>query len=113
MAMGMVAPTVKAPHALSARVRTKMIPRPARAMTRMNSTATMAVVPATDPISDRAISASDRPPRRVDAQRAIMSWTAPARQQPARSHMNPGAQPNCVARTGPTSGPAPVMAAKW
>ena len=42
-----------------------------------------------------------------------MSCTAPARTLPMSSHRNPGAQPNCAARTGPTSGPAPAMAAKW
>ena len=73
----------------------------------------MAVVPATGPISDRAISASDRPPRRVDAHSVIDVVDRAGRgQQPASSHMKPGAQPNCVASTGPISGPAPAMAAK-
>ena len=53
-----------------------------------------------------------RPPRRVEAQRMMKSWTAPARQTPQTSQMSPGAQPNCAASTGPISGPAPVIAAK-
>ena len=43
----------------------------------------------------------------------MKSWTAPARQTPATSQMSPGAKPNWAASTGPISGPAPVMAAKW
>ncbi len=50
-----------------------------------------AVKPATGPISIRAISASDAPPRRVDAHRMRQSCTAPARQTPAISQNNPGA----------------------
>src|SRR5258708_1085192 len=48
-------------------------------------------VPATGPIGVRAMSASAAPPRRVDAHRMIMSWTAPARQTPPTSQMRPGA----------------------
>ncbi len=79
----------------------------------MNRIATAAVKPATGPISIRAISASDAPFRRTDAQSAIMSCTAPARHTPATSHNNPGANPNCAASTGPSSGPGPAIAAKW
>ena len=28
-------------------------------------------------------------------------------------HSSPGMYPNCAASTGPISGPAPLMAAKW
>ncbi len=70
------------------------------------------VTPATDPISARAISASDRPSCRVDAQRIMKSWTAPPRHTPMTSQTRPGRNPNCAARTGPMSGPAPVIAAK-
>src|SRR4030095_11715317 len=38
---------------------------------------------------------------------------APHRWQPATSQGSPGANPNCAASTGPTSGPAPAIAAKW
>ena len=112
-ASGIVAPIVKSPHALSASALTTTMPRPASAMTTMKITAMEAVMPAIGLISVRAISPSDRPPRRVEPQSTVMSCTAPARQQPATSQMNPGANPNCAASVGPTSGPAPVMAAKW
>ena len=42
-----------------------------------------------------------------------MSCTAPARQTPITSQIRPGRYPNCKARTGPISGPAPEIAAKW
>ena len=112
IAMGIVALIVNVPQALSAKALTTMMPRPARAMTRIKRRATTAVTPAVVLISERAISASDRPPRRVEAQSTIESCTAPARQQPASSQMKPGAHPNCAASTGPTSGPAPVIPAK-
>ena len=113
MPMGIVAAMVKVPHAESASAFTTMMPRPAMAMT---STARMAIVPAgpaMPPISSLTRSAIDLAPRRVEAHRIIESCTAPARQTPATSHSRPGAQPNCAASIGPTSGPAPVIAAKW
>ena len=91
MAMGMVAPMVKMPQALSASAFNIAMPRPARAMIRMNRIAMTAVAPATVLISVRAMSASDRPPRRVEAQRISMSCTAPARHTPVSSQMRPGA----------------------
>ena len=112
-ASGIEAPIVKVPQALSWRAFTTASPRPASAITMMKRIATAAVAPATGPISARAISASDPPPRRVDAHRMMKSWTAPARQTPATSQIKPGAYPNCAASTGPMSGPAPVIAAKW
>ncbi len=42
-----------------------------------------------------------------------MSCTAPARQTPTTSQIRPGRYPNWIARTGPMSGPAPEIAAKW
>ena len=84
-------PMVKVPHALSWSALTTARPSPARAMTMMKRIATAAVVPATGPISWRAISANERPPRRVEAQRMMKSWTAPARQTPTTSQMSPGA----------------------
>ena len=79
----------------------------------MNSTATATALPVTSPISSRAISGSDRPLRRIDATKMMKSWTAPASTAPTTSHRNPGRNPNCAASTGPNSGPAPAMAAKW
>ena len=60
-------------------------------MTMMKRMAMAAVMPATGPISVRAISASERPPRRVDAHRMTKSCTAPARQTPTTSQISPGA----------------------
>ena len=71
IAIGIVAPMVNVPHALSASALTTARPRPASAMTTMKRIAIAPVVPATGPISVRAISASDRPPRRVDAHSVI------------------------------------------
>ncbi len=105
-------PMVKVPQALSWSALTTARPSPASAITTMKRMATAAMTPATGPISDRAISASDLPSRRVEAQRIMTSWTAPARQTPATSQMSPGANPNWAASTGPISGPAPVIAAK-
>ena len=112
MPMGMVIEIVKVPHALSASALTTMMPRPARVTTMMKRMAIEAARPASGLISSLTISESDRPPRRVEAHRIIESCTAPARQTPATSQISPGAQPNCAASIGPTSGPEPVMAAK-
>ena len=56
---------------------------------------------------------SDRPSVRTDATRMTKSCTAPPRHAPMSSHRKPGRKPNCAASTGPMSGPAPAMAAKW
>ena len=90
-ASGIELPIVNMPHALSASALTTARPSPASAMTTMKRMAIAAVMPATGPISLRAISASEAPPRRVEAHRMIKSWTAPARQTPATSQMSPGA----------------------
>ena len=111
--MGMVMAMVNVPQALSARALTTAMPRPASATVSVKRMAKMPTAPATGPISILTRSASDLPPRLVDAHSTIASWTAPARHTPATSQMKPGAQPNCAASIGPTSGPAPVMAAKW
>ena len=42
-----------------------------------------------------------------------MSWTAPAKMTPTMIQMVPGRKPIWAASTGPTSGPAPAIAAKW
>ena len=68
-ASGIVMAIVNTPHGLSASALTKTRPTPASAMTMMKRMATAAVKPATGPISMRAISASDLPFRRVEAQR--------------------------------------------
>ena len=91
IASGMVMPMVKVPQALSASALTTASPRPASAMTTMNRMAMAPVVPATGPISVRAISASDRPPRRTEAHSEMKSCTAPAMQTPPTIHSRPGA----------------------
>ncbi len=58
---------VNVAHALSASALTTTIPRPAIAMIRMKRMAMAAVMPAVVLTSLRAMSASERPPRRVDA----------------------------------------------
>jgi hypothetical protein len=70
-ASGIDAPIVNVPQALSWSAFTTASPRPASAMMTMKRMATAAVAPATGPISVRAISASERPPRRVDAHRMM------------------------------------------
>jgi hypothetical protein len=90
-ASGIDTPIVNVPQALSCKALTTARPSPARAITITNRIATPVVTPATGPISARAISASDPPPRRVEAHRTMKSWTAPARQTPATSQISPGA----------------------
>ena len=90
IASGMVTKIVKVPHSLSASALTTMMPSPAMAMTRMKKMATAAATPASGPTSDRAMSPSDRPPRRVEAHSQNESCTAPARQTPAISQIRPG-----------------------
>ena len=63
------------------------------------------MVPITVPI--------DSPPWRIDRKSEIMSCAAPMKMQPRTIHRATDAQPNSAARTGPTIGPAPAMAAKW
>ena len=47
-----------------------------------------------------------------EATSVVKSCTAPASTTPINSQRNPGRKPNCAARTGPISGPAPAIAAK-
>ena len=49
-----------------------------------------AMAPATGPISERIMSPSERPSRRVDRNSTVMSCTAPANTTPARIHSVPG-----------------------
>ncbi len=106
-------PIVNTPHGLPASAFTTTMPSPASVTSRMNSTAIIATSPANGEISVRATSASDLPLCRVEATSTVKSCTAPASTAPATSHTSPGANPNCAASVGPTSGPAPAIAAKW
>jgi hypothetical protein len=76
------------------------------------STATSAAAPPTGPISSRAICPNDLPSRRKEKNRIVISCTAPARTTPTIIQIVPGKNPICAASTGPTSGPAPAIAAK-
>ena len=91
MPSGMVMATVNVPHTLSASALTNATPRPASATTRMRMIVIAATRPMDGLISCLTMSGSDRPPRRVEAHSTMPSWTAPARQHPATSQMNPGA----------------------
>ena len=106
-------PMVNVPHALSRSAFTTASPSPASAMTTMNRMAIAAVMPGDRADLGRAISASDRPPRagrgQEDDEVVDGAAEADADDQPEK----PGQKPNCAASTGPMSGPAPVIAAKW
>ena len=113
IAIGIVLPIVNTPHGLPASAFTTTIPSPASVTSKMNSTAIIATSPAKGLISVRATSASDLPLCRAEATSTVKSCTAPASTAPVTSQISPGANPNCAASVGPTSGPAPAMAAKW
>ena len=112
-AMGIVQEIVKRPHGLSRSALTTTSASTASRMIMIAKIATIAARPATGLTSSFAIFPSDLPSRRTDAQRIRKSCTAPPSTTPAMSHKVPGRNPNCAARVGPTSGPAPEMAEKW
>ena len=112
MAMGMVAPTVKTPHGLSASALTTTS---ASTASKIIMIARMAMTPMTPAVvlsSSFTILASDFPLRRIEQNRITKSCTAPPSTTPIRIHSAPGRYPNCAASTGPTNGPGPEMAAK-
>ena len=113
IAIGSVANTVNVPHGLLNMALTTAIESPASVRIRMNKMATDATLPAALPISLSAITDRLRPLWRTEANSTIMSCTPPASTQPIRIHSAPGMKPNCAASTGPSSGPAAAMAAKW
>ena len=82
--------TVKVPHGLPISAFTTTSASTARMMMQISSTPTPAMVPATGPISERTMSPSERPSRRVDRNSTVMSCTAPANTTPARIHNVPG-----------------------
>ena len=112
-AMGIVMISENAPHGESARAFTTTMASTASRMIMIASTAISAATPPTGPISSRAIWPSERPLRRIEKKRTTMSCTAPAKMTPRMIQIVPGRKPICAASTGPTSGPAPAMAAKW
>ncbi len=112
-AIGMVIAIEKVPHAEAASAFTTTSASTASKMIIMAKTATSAAVPPTGPISSRAIWPRLLPSRRMEKNNVTMSCTAPAKITPAMIQIVPGRYPICTASTGPTSGPAPAMAAKW
>ena len=56
----------------------------------MSTRPTPAMAPAAGPISERMMSPSDLPSRRVEKNSTTMSWIAPANTTPARIHKVPG-----------------------
>ena len=112
-AIGTVQPSVNSPQGDALRALTTMSASTASRMIMMNSTASIAVAPAAGFTSSLAIWPSDLPSRLSEQNRMVKSCTAPPSTTPITSHNVPGRKPNCAASTGPTSGPAPAIAAKW
>ena len=110
--MGMVMASENEPHGDSASASTTTSASTASKMTMMESTAMSAAAPPTGPISSLAIWPRDLPSLRMEKKSMVMSCTAPASMTPTMIQMVPGRNPICAANTGPTSGPAPAMAAK-
>ena len=86
----MVQNTVKAPQGLPFSAFTTTSASTARTMMQIIRMPMPAMAPATGPISERTMSPSDWPSRRVDRNSTVMSCTAPANTTPARIHSVPG-----------------------
>ena len=112
-AIGIDIASENVPHGDFARACTTTSASTASRITMIASTAMSAAIPPTGPISSRAICPRLRPPRRVEKNSTTMSWTAPAKMTPMMIQIVPGRYPIWAASTGPTSGPAPAIAAKW
>ena len=111
-ATGIVTAMVNTPHGLFASACTTTSASTARRMIMIASTLMSASTPAPPPISSFTIWPRVLPPRRTDAKSTIISCTAPPSVAPIKIQSVPGKKPNCAARTGPTRGPGPAMAAK-
>jgi hypothetical protein len=111
-AMGTVMASENEPHGDSASASTTTSASTASRMTMIDKTAMSAAAPPTGPISSLAIWPRDLPSLRMEKKSMVMSCTAPASMTPTMIQMVPGRNPICAASTGPTSGPAPAMAAK-
>jgi hypothetical protein len=103
---------VNSPHGDARSAFTTISASTASKMIMMNRTASIPVTPAVLLISSFAIWPRDLPSRRSEQNRIVKSCTAPANTTPITSQIVPGRKPNWAASTGPTSGPAPAMAAK-
>jgi hypothetical protein len=88
--MGIVQNTANVPQGLPFKALTTTSASTARMMMQMSSTPIPAMAPATEPISERIMSPSERPSRRVERNSTVMSCTAPAKTTPARIHKVPG-----------------------
>ncbi len=88
--MGMVAPTVKTPHGLSANARTTTNASTASRMIIMARIATMPMAPAMVLSSSLTICASDLPSRRIEQNKIIKSCTAPPSVTPINIQSVPG-----------------------
>ena len=71
--MGIVQKTAKVPHGLPIKALTTTSASTASRIIMISSTPTSAMPPATGPISERTMSPSDRPSRRVDRNNTVMS----------------------------------------
>jgi len=111
-AKGIVSTMVNRPQGLSAKAFTTTKASTAISMVMIPSSPITASVPATGPTSSRSICPTDFPFRRRLSQRMMLSWTAPPSTAPIRIQRRPGRYPNWAAKTGPTRGPGPAMAAK-
>ena len=111
-AIGIVHAIVNSPHGEARSAFTTISASTASRMIMIARTAIIAVTPVTLLTSSFAIWPSDLPSRRREQNRIVKSWTAPPSTTPMTSHSVPGRKPNWAASTGPTSGPAPAMAAK-
>src|SRR5258708_5605178 len=112
IAIGIPPPTVNPPHGLSETAFTTPPPTPASVTSKISSTANIATNPVNSLTSVRATSASDLPLCRTEATSTIKSCTQPASTAPINIQRNPGANPNCAASVGPTSGPTPAISAQ-
>ena len=89
-AIGMVETTVNMPQGLLVSALTTISASTARMMIMIMKQPKSAIRPAISPISVFTISPSDRPSRRVEMNRIMKSWTAPASTTPTRIHSMPG-----------------------
>ena len=89
-AIGTVQNTVKVPHGLPFSAFTTTSASTESRMIQISSMPMPAILPATGPISERIMSPSERPSRRVDRNKTVISCTAPAKTTPARIHSVPG-----------------------
>ena len=89
-AIGIVAATVNVPQGLSAKAFTTINASTASKIVMIMNVPNSAITPGTNPNSDLIKSPRDRPSRRVEINKIMKSWTAPAKIAPTRIHIIPG-----------------------